>query len=129
MKMTPNRWGALAFGTLALGMLASALLPQTAITRPYWPTSIETMFAGAQKHTHAAVTGRVAYCRTEDDGDRHIRLESELDTSKFIIAEIIPLIPLACPKAGTLITARGITRYDPEHGWREIHPVESWSSP
>ena len=98
-----------------------------ALQRTYWPTPIDTMWVGHQKHTHAAVTGRVAFCRSEDDGDRHIKLVSVTDSTKFIVAEIIPLIPLQCPKAGAIITVRGITRLDTEHLWREIHPVESWT--
>lgn len=94
--------------------------------RTYWPTPIDTLWVGHQKHTHAAVTGRVKYCRSEDDGDKHIKLVSLTDSTKFIIAEIIPLIPLPCPRAGRIITARGITRLDTEHRHREVHPVENW---
>lgn len=97
------------------------------ISRTYWPISIDTMWVGHQKHTHGAVTGVVKYCRSEDDGDKHIKLEKIGDSTKFIVGEIIPLIPLACPKAGQTITVSGITRYDPEHSWREIHPVEFYS--
>lgn len=96
------------------------------LQRYYWPTPIDTLWVGHQKHTHAAVTGRVRYCRSEDDGDKHIKLVALSDTAKFVVAEIIPLIPLPCPRAGAIITVQGITRLDTEHHFREIHPVETW---
>ena len=97
-----------------------------ALQRTYWPTPLDTLAIGHQKHTHAAVTGTVVYVVKEDDGDVHIKLTNPL-TGRWIIAECIPLIPCVPPKAGQVITVRGITRLDTEHGWREIHPVESWS--
>jgi hypothetical protein len=103
------------------------LLLVLVLQRYYWPTPIETMWAGLQKHTHVAVTGRVKYLRREEDGDLHIKLVSLRDPTKFIIAECIPLIPCARPVLSSVITVRGVSRYDPEHGWREVHPVESWS--
>lgn len=96
------------------------------LQRYYWPTPIDTLWVGHQKHTHIAVTGRVAYTRTEDDGDLHIRLNSLTDSTKFIIAECIPALPCLRPIKGSKITVQGISRYDPEHSWREIHPCENW---
>lgn len=125
--MTPNRWAVLAIGIFVLGIIASALLPQTTVSRTYWTTSIDTMYIGHQKHTHVSVTGRVAYTRTEDDGDLHIRLNSLSDSTKFVIAECIPALMCPRPARGSVITVRGISRFDPEHAWREVHPVESWT--
>jgi hypothetical protein len=123
-------WFAVGLGLLgALFIFALILVPRTchAQTRYYWPTSIDTLWVGHQKHTHVAVTGRVAYTRTEDDGDLHIRLNSLTDSTKFVIAECIPALPCARPVTGRIITVRGISRLDVEHGWRECHPVENWS--
>lgn len=99
--------------------------PATALTRYYWPTTIE--HCRPCIHTHVAVTGRVAtyYPRREEDGDVHIKLLSD-SSSAFIIAECVPELPCALPRAGQLITVSGISRRDPEHGWYEVHPVESW---
>lgn len=100
------------------------------LQRVYWPTPIDTLYVGHQKHTHASVVGLVRYCRTESDGDRHFKLTNpppSTDTIRFVIAEIIPLIPMPCPVAGRVVRVNGITRLDTEHGWREIHPVESWT--
>jgi hypothetical protein len=73
-------------------------------TRKYWPTPVDTMWVGRQKHTHAVVTGRVVYCVKEEDGDRHIKLASLSDSTKYIIAEIIPpYIPSMCMESRGLI--------------------------
>lgn len=93
--------------------------------RTYWPVPLDTLAVNHQRHTHAAVTGKVAYVHHESDGDTHIKLVSP--SGRFIIAECIPLLPCALPKAGVTITVRGITRWDPEHEWGELHPVESWT--
>jgi hypothetical protein len=128
--MTPNRWGALAFAILALGVLATALLPQATISRTYWPTVLDTLAIGHAKHTHAEVRGQVVYVRTQEDGDVHIKLANpwRLGTSyPFVIAECIPQLPCAKPRVGADIIVRGITRWDPEHHWAELHPVENWT--
>lgn len=114
---------------LAAGYVAgSAWLGRNDVTatRTYWPTAVSTLAAGRSVHTHVAVTGRVRFTRLEDDGDLHIRLDSPADTSKFIIAECIPALPCTRPARGSTITVKGISRFDPEHGWYEVHPVESW---
>jgi hypothetical protein len=101
------------------------LIVLLSLQRFYWPTPLDTLAIGHQKHTHAAVTGTVAYVRKEDDGDIHIKLVSP--SGRFIIAECIPALPCAPPKVGLVITVYGITRLDTEHGWREIHPCENWT--
>jgi hypothetical protein len=89
--------------------------------RPYHKVTIAQMATTA--YTHVEVTGKVTLVRTEDDGDTHIRLT---DGKNFVVAECIPV--LRCPrvpKVGETITVRGISRFDKEHGWYEIHPVET----
>lgn len=118
--MNRIRWILAALFVLGLAKLIGG---QT-VSRTYWIVPLDSLAVGHTSHTHAAVTGRVAYVRHEDDGDTHIKLVSP--AGKFIIAECIPLLPCSLPKLGTLITVRGITRKDPEHLWWEVHPVESW---
>ena len=72
-------------------------------------------------HTHVQVTGRVALVRHELDGDLHIKL---VGATRFIVAECIPQLPCTPPVVGTKITVFGISRYDSEHRWWEVHPVE-----
>ena len=95
------------------------------LLRYYWPVTVAALASGSVKHTHVEVRGRVAYTRSEDDGDTHIKLRSLIagDTS-FVIAECIPKLPCRHPLAGEIITVRGISRRDGEHGWSEVHPVE-----
>jgi hypothetical protein len=95
--------------------------------RTYWPVPLDTLAVGHCVHTHVSVTGTVApyYPKKEDDGDVHIKLLSP--SGRFVIAECLPALPCPLPKAGQRITVKGISRHDPEHGWNEIHPVESWA--
>jgi len=87
--------------------------------RHYWKVSIARM--ATNKHTHVAVTGRVALVKHEGDGDLHIKVS---DGNRFMVAECIPALPCSEPKIGDVITVRGISRYDGEHHWPEVHPVE-----
>lgn len=105
-------------------MILLALLLQIP-GRTYWPATVAQLASGTFKHTHVAVTGIVAYSRVEDDADIHIRLVADTG-SVFVIAEIIPALPLPRPPNGKRITVYGIQRFDPEHSWREIHPTEKW---
>lgn len=93
--------------------------------RTYWPRSIDSLAIGHVPHTHVEATGRVSYVANETDGDKHIRLTSP--SGNFIVCECIPEFPGPCAgvHAGDSVTVRGIYRHDPEHGWWEIHPVET----
>ncbi len=95
-------------------------------SRTYWPTTVPQLASGTVRHTHVMVTGIVAYTKLEDDGDVHIRLVGDSGAT-FIIAECIPKLLCRRPKNGERITVKGIQRFDAEHGWREVHPVEELS--
>lgn len=117
--------------TLARALLACAVLlallpaPAAAQGRRYWATSVERLASGKSKRTHVAVRGRVALVQREDDGDLHLRLAPLGGGAAFVVAECVPLLPCAFrPKPGDVVTASGISRYDREHGWWEVHPVE-----
>lgn len=95
--------------------------------RKYWPVALDSAAVGSfAKHTHVAITGVVAarYPVREADGDLHIKLIAP--SGRFIVAECIPKLMCAAPRAGQTITVYGISRQDSEHGWWEVHPVESW---
>lgn len=99
------------------------------ISRIYWVATVPQLANTTFKHTHVAVVGIVAYTHTETDGDLHIRMVKDSASltdslAVFIIAECIPKLPCRRPHIGERITVKGITRYDSEHGWREVHPVE-----
>lgn len=99
-----------------------ALLQQP--TRPYWPVTVDELAGGHVVHTHVAVTGRVRLVRMEADGDRHIKLTG---VRAFIVAECIPALGCPAPTVGQRIQVRGIARFDAEHHWWEVHPVEAWT--
>ncbi len=75
------------------------------------------------KMPHAVVEGVVSEVINEGDGDHHIWLT--LDGSKFKLAcEIAPQNSLPAPKVNDHVRVYGIFRYDFQHGWWEIHPVD-----
>lgn len=107
------------------------ILTLVLLTRFFWPIDTLTYAQKGTVHTHIAVTGYVTYTALEDDGDLHIRLCDSpsvvgMDKTRCIIAECIPALPCTRPAKGNKIVVRGISRRDPEHGWNETHPVESW---
>jgi len=102
-------------------LLALVFVQQPA--RTYWPVTVDELAAGTVKHTHVQVTGRVRLVRHEDDGDLHVKLTG---VRGFIVAECIPALPCQPPPLGARITVRGIARFDGEHHWYEVHPVEAW---
>jgi len=123
--MTPNRWGLVAM-FIWLFILAFAIWTTPAqAQRTYWVVPIDTLAIGRLKHTHVQVTGKVIYVNAETDGDIHVKVGSP--SGRFIMAECIPKLPCVKPKVDSVITVFGITRWDPEHGWAEVHPVESWN--
>jgi hypothetical protein len=114
----------LIFGVIVVASLIFAKACHA--QRNYWPVNLDSAAIGHfRKHTHVAVTGKVGRVAKEADGDLHIALVSP--SGAFIIAECTPKEPCQAPKLGTTITVRGISRQDSEHGWWEVHPVESWS--
>lgn len=95
-----------------------------AFVRPYHVETVASL--GRSRHTHVQVAGTVSLVTREADGDWHIRVSD--DTGRFIVAEIIPALPMAPPRLGQGIVVFGIRRLDTErgHGWSEVHPVEKW---
>lgn len=76
------------------------------------------------KMPHAVVEGVVEKVINEQDGDTHLWVT--LDGSKFQLAcEIAPQdrgVALVAP--GAHVRVYGIFRYDLQHGWWELHPVD-----
>lgn len=72
--------------------------------------------------TRVCAIGTVTRRRREPDGDWHLRVE---DGGAFLVAEIMPEMPMAPPRVGDRVDICGITRYDKRHHWPEIHPVTS----
>lgn len=110
-------WLRLALVKLVVVLTIAAQGP----SRHYWPVTVDQLASGTVKHTHVQVSGRVKLVRHEADGDLHIQLTG---VKAFIVAECIPRMPCVPPAVGSVITVRGISRYDGEHHWWECHPVE-----
>ena len=88
--------------------------------RQYFKVAIADM--PANHYTHVEITGNVKSVKSERDGDTHIQ---DSDGADFIIAECIPKLPCSViPDVGQAVTIRGISRYDRENRWYEVHPVE-----
>jgi hypothetical protein len=102
--------------------LTLVLLTGSMAARSWQIVSLVNLAAGKVKATHIAVTGTVTLVKHEADGDLHIRLN---EGAAFIVAECIPELPCVAPKLGQRVQVRGISRFDAEHGWYEVHPVES----
>ena len=75
---------------------------------------------------HACVVGTVAEIIHEQDGDTHIWVNVEGTTKGRFACEITPQNRLTPPAVGQNIRICGIFRYDLQHGWPEIHPVDFW---
>ncbi len=70
------------------------------------------------------VIGRVVRVRPCGDGGWRVRLS---DTGGALAAaEIRPWHPLPLPRRGAHILIRGRIRYNPDHAWYAIDPVEAW---
>ncbi len=88
--------------------------------RQYFKVAIADM--PLNHYTHVEITGEVKSRIVEKDGDTHLQIS---DGSNFIVAECIPKLPCSViPNVGQTITVRGISRYDRENRWYEVHPVE-----
>jgi len=110
---------------LAMLFQVSVIAPSFGQTagRRYWPVSVDSLATGKVPHTHVQTVGRVRLIRFEADSDVHIKLTG---VRSFVVLEIIPGLRLPLPTVGQRIRAFGITRWDQEHSWAELHPCERW---
>jgi hypothetical protein len=76
---------------------------------------------------HALVTGRVVRVRARLDGGWRIRLAET--GGALAAAEIRLSNPVPLPRVGSYIQLRGALRYDEQHAWYAIDPVEAWVEP
>lgn len=81
---------------------------------------------GLPTEPHWYMTGTVIEVIHEADSDHHIWLRPEGTTKDRFALEISPQQPLTPPKVGDHIRAYGILRYDHQHGWWELHPLDHW---
>ncbi len=74
--------------------------------------------------SHARAIGAVSEIVRAGDGDWHVNVTD--DKGRTLVTEFAPEVPLAVPSVGDKISIWGITRFDLEHRWWEIHPVFGW---
>lgn len=88
--------------------------------------------------TRVELSGYIVYRAKEADGDVHLwvcdqdkQFPDEMKPGKKVrshcfVAEIMPDLPPEglSPVVGLEMTIDGITRWDGEHKWLELHPVE-----
>ncbi len=91
---------------------------------PYQLITIDQLNESRFYKPRAAIVGKVVDEEKIDDGDWHLNIMDSQD--HVLVAEIIPEYPLPLPVIGDTIKIWGITRYDLEHRWWEIHPVIGW---
>src|SRR2546430_5950712 len=112
-----THWARLRHGVLiglGLLLLASPLSAQ----RKYWKVTVDELASGTVVHPHVEVTGRLRLVRKESDLDKHLKLTG---VKSFIVAECIPKIPCEGKLIiNSMVTVRGIPRYDAEHKWWEV---------
>jgi len=78
----------------------------------------------AATRPHDDVAGRVVRVRLLEDGGWRVRLA---DTGGALAAaEFRSFYPIPLPPVGAWIIMRGPIRYDEQHGWYVVDPVEYW---
>lgn len=97
---------------------------------------LATAVCGSRIPTHVTVAGDVESVRKEADGDYHLSLCAPAGRP-CVVVEIIPLLSAdrivepreraakarAAVRKGDRVEVTGITRWDAEHRWWEIHPA------
>lgn len=99
------------------------LLDEQIITNMQWAVTPLDPTVPVFKEPHVVIEGVVEKVIHEADGDHHLWVT--LDNSKFMLAcEIAPQNPIPDPAVGAHLRIYGIFRYDLQHGWPELHPVD-----
>lgn len=74
----------------------------------------------------ASVIGTVIQKVKTDDGDWHVNVAD--DNGRVMVTEIVPELSMPVPPLNAKIKIWGVTRYDLEHRWWELHPVIGWEN-
>lgn len=96
------------------------------INNMQWTVTLKDTRVPIFPDPHACVVGTVAEVINEADGDVHIWINVDGTTKGRFACEIIPQDKLPLPAVGQHIRVYGIFRYDLQHSWPEIHPVDHW---
>ncbi|GEM_PF-2384434 len=91
---------------------------------PYPLISVGKLESNIYREPRAAIIGIAETIVKASDGDYHVNIRD--DQGRALVTEIAPDHPLPLPKIGQKIRIWGVTRYDLDHRWWEIHPVMGW---
>ena len=81
--------------------------------------------SGWHPHPHGIVVGRVVRVRLRAGGGWRVRLAET--GGALAAAEFRPCRSILLPPIGAWIIVRGPIRYDAQHGWYAVDPVEAWA--
>lgn len=114
-------------------MIAFITFLAAAALRYYWPQDLATYASQGSSHTHIQLDGYVTYKASQYDGDYHIRVCDSptvigMNPARCVVCEITPSSSLARPAIRSHIRVQGVSRIDAEHRWREVHPLEAWTT-
>lgn len=77
---------------------------------------------------HWYMEGTVIEILSETDSDHHMWLKPDGYLKDRVACEFIPQQPLPRPSIGQHIRVYGILRWDAQHGFWELHPVDGWDA-
>lgn len=102
------------------------LLDEALISNIQWTVTPLDPTVPIFKFPHAVIEGVVDKVINESDSDTHLWIT--LDGSKFQLAceWTVQSTAPAPPAVGAHVRVYGIFRYDLQHGWNELHPVDWW---
>jgi len=92
----------------------------------YHSTGLLDFIANGSDKTKVSVEGVVDEVAHEPDGDYHVTIRPQYVPLPVLVTEFIPEMSVPLPKVGDHIKIWGITRFDIEHNWWELHPVIGW---
>lgn len=90
----------------------------------YEITTIKTLNESKFWGPRAAVVGTVTDVQKVFDGDWHLNITDK--DGRTLVAEVIPEYPVPLPDLGAKVQIWGVTRFDLDHRWWELHPVIGW---
>ncbi|TMC47831.1 MAG: hypothetical protein E6J14_14395 [Chloroflexi bacterium] len=102
------------------------LLDYDTINNMQWVVSAKDTRIPLFPDPHACIVGTVSQVINEQDGDTHIWVTMDGTSKGRFACEITPQQKIAPPRVGQHIRVYGIFRYDLQHSWPEIHPLDHW---
>jgi hypothetical protein len=79
------------------------------------------------EHSYVWVEATVGFTFTAPDGDTHVEVGTFCPMA-HLVTEVTPPYRawVPAPDEGQTVRVFGQVRYDPGHGWWEVHPIRAW---